>query len=115
MKLVVGLGNPGPRYRGTRHNIGFAVLDEVARRAGVLFESGPVEALIARIRPIAADAEPALLAKPMTFMNASAKRLADSAEFKAQSPDLWGSSTRCNCRLRGSWHLPRGPLGGPTA
>ncbi|MGE3511334.1 MAG: aminoacyl-tRNA hydrolase [Vicinamibacterales bacterium] len=70
MKLVVGLGNPGPRYRATRHNIGFAVVDEVARRAGVAFESSPVDALVARIRRPGA-AESALLAKPTTFMNRS--------------------------------------------
>ena len=66
MKLVVGLGNPGAKYRGTRHNIGFAVLDELARRAGADFEAAPAEALMARWR-----ARDALLAKPMTFMNAS--------------------------------------------
>lgn len=70
MQLVVGLGNPGPKYRGTRHNIGFEVLDELARRAGVAFESAPVNALVARTRP-AGGAEPVLLAKPLTFMNAS--------------------------------------------
>jgi PTH1 family peptidyl-tRNA hydrolase len=71
MKLVVGLGNPGPKYRSTRHNIGFAVVDELARRAGVEFDVGPVDALVARVRPRAADDPTVLLAKPLTFMNAS--------------------------------------------
>jgi peptidyl-tRNA hydrolase, PTH1 family len=66
MKAVIGLGNPGEKYSRTRHNIGFAVVDELARRAGAGFESGPVEALIAKWR-----LKDVLLAKPMTFMNAS--------------------------------------------
>jgi len=66
VKLIVGLGNPGPKYRETRHNVGFAVIDELARRAGIEFESAPVDALIARWRP-----KDTLLAKPLTFMNAS--------------------------------------------
>jgi PTH1 family peptidyl-tRNA hydrolase len=70
MQLVVGLGNPGPKYRGTRHNIGFEVVDELARRAGAAFESAPVNALVARIR-MAGSSEPVFLAKPLTFMNAS--------------------------------------------
>ena len=66
MKAIVGLGNPGAKYRGTRHNIGFAVLDEVARRGGVEFDAAPFDALIARWRD-----RDTLLAKPLTFMNAS--------------------------------------------
>lgn len=69
MKLIVGLGNPGDRYRWTRHNIGFAVLDELARRAGVEMDAAPAasgDALVGRWR-----ARDVLLAKPLTFMNAS--------------------------------------------
>ena len=68
MKLIVGLGNPGPRYRGTFHNVGFDVVDEVARRRGVSFEAAPADALMARVRDVEGGA---LLAKPLTFMNVS--------------------------------------------
>jgi len=67
VKIIVGLGNPGAKYRGTRHNIGFAVLDELASRRQVEFESAPADALIAKVR----GADGALFAKPLTFMNAS--------------------------------------------
>ena len=70
VKLIVGLGNPGPKYRGTRHNIGFAVVDELARRGGLEFESAPVDALLARWRQ-----RETLLAKPLTFMNASGEAI----------------------------------------
>ncbi len=66
MKLLVGLGNPGSKYKGTRHNVGFEVLDELARRGGTSFDASPAEAIAARWRE-----RDALLAKPMTFMNAS--------------------------------------------
>ena len=71
MKLIVGLGNPGARYRGTRHNIGFAVLDELARRAGEDFEPSAVDAVIARWR-----SRDALLGKPLTYMNDSGEAVA---------------------------------------
>jgi PTH1 family peptidyl-tRNA hydrolase len=67
VKLIVGLGNPGAKYRGTRHNIGFAVVDELAARGHVTFDAAPVEALMARVR----GPSDVLLAKPLTFMNAS--------------------------------------------
>ena len=66
MKLIVGLGNPGAKFRGTRHNIGFAVLDELARRANEEFGPSAVDGVTARWR-----LRDALLAKPLTFMNAS--------------------------------------------
>jgi len=67
VKIIVGLGNPGAKYHGTRHNIGFAVIDELASRRQVEFESAPADALIAKVR----GADGALFAKPLTFMNAS--------------------------------------------
>jgi PTH1 family peptidyl-tRNA hydrolase len=68
VKLIVGLGNPGTRYRGTRHNVGFDVVDELARRRGLDFEGSPTDALMARER--GPDAE-VMLAKPLTYMNRS--------------------------------------------
>jgi peptidyl-tRNA hydrolase, PTH1 family len=67
LKAIIGLGNPGRRYEGTRHNVGFAVLDELSDRRGVTFDSSPVEALVAKVH----GENPMLLAKPMTFMNLS--------------------------------------------
>jgi PTH1 family peptidyl-tRNA hydrolase len=87
MKAIVGLGNPGAKYRGTRHNIGFAVVDELARRWALAFEAAPADALIAKWRPI--DAGPVLLAKPLTFMNASGEATGALARyFKIDLGDL---------------------------
>jgi PTH1 family peptidyl-tRNA hydrolase len=79
VKAIVGLGNPGLKYHGTRHNVGFAVLDELAGRVHVEFESSRVDALVGRWRraPGAGGGGEdipdlvVLLAKPLTFMNAS--------------------------------------------
>jgi peptidyl-tRNA hydrolase, PTH1 family len=67
MRLLVGLGNPGERYRRTRHNLGFMVIDELAARAGVRgHESG--DAWMAETEW---GGEPLWLVKPHTFMNRS--------------------------------------------
>ena len=85
MKAIVGLGNPGPRYIGTRHNIGFAVVDELARRAGIEFASAPAAALIAKWR----RDNDVLIAKPMTFMNDSGQAVGELARyFKIAAADL---------------------------
>lgn len=68
MWLIVGLGNPGTQYEWTRHNCGFLVIDELARRAGRETRLKECQALTARTR--IGDAE-ALLVKPQTFMNLS--------------------------------------------
>lgn len=78
MRLVAGLGNPGARYRGTRHNVGFEVMDLLARRHGLGFEAAPAEAMMARWRR--AD-EDALLVKPLTFMNVSGDAVATLARY----------------------------------
>ncbi len=68
MKLVAGLGNPGDRYRGTRHNVGFEVVDLLARRHGPAFETSPAMAVQARWRT---GDRAVWLVKPLTFMNVS--------------------------------------------
>ncbi len=68
MKLIIGLGNPGPKYTSTRHNIGFDVLDLVAARRGLEFGSSPADAVMAREQGPQARV---ILAKPLTFMNRS--------------------------------------------
>jgi len=85
LKAIFGLGNPGPRYKGTRHNVGFDVIDELARRAKVEFESAPADAVIARIR----TDDPVLLAKPLTFMNCSGQAVGELMRyFKIELPDV---------------------------
>jgi PTH1 family peptidyl-tRNA hydrolase len=68
MKLVAGLGNPGRQYAGTRHNVGFEVIDELARRHRVGFEAAPADAMMGKWRQ---DGDVILLVKPLTFMNLS--------------------------------------------
>ena len=74
MKLVVGLGNPGKQYERTRHNVGFEVLDELARRAAVDFRKPWLAKAQTVMVTIAGQA--ALLAKPVTFMNLSGDAVA---------------------------------------
>ena len=76
MKLIVGLGNPGRKYAGTRHNIGFDVLDRVADRQRLDWESAPAEAMMAKWRTAGT-----LLAKPLTFMNLSGHAVGDLLRF----------------------------------
>ena len=84
MKLIVGLGNPGSKYGGTRHNLGFEVVDEVARRRGLTFESSRADAIIARER--GPDAQ-LMLAKPMTFMNRSGDAVGPLSRYFRIEPD----------------------------
>lgn len=83
MKLVVGLGNPGPRYAGTRHNVGFDAVDLLAKRHGVEWAAAP--------RGIAAMVAPwrmggAVFAKPLTFMNLSGGAIVPLLQFYKIDP-----------------------------
>ena len=86
MKLVVGVGNPGARYAGTRHNVGFEVLDLLTARHRVEWEAAPrgIEALVARWR-----ARDVVLAKPLSFVNLSGPVIVGLLQFfKVDVDDL---------------------------
>jgi len=78
VKLIVGLGNPGEKYRGTRHNVGFDVVDLVAKQRGLVFESCAVDALMAKERGFEANVT---LAKPTTYMNLSGVAVRDLCHY----------------------------------
>lgn len=79
MKVVVGLGNPGPKYESTRHNAGFAVVHELARRWGV---EGKTDT---RFNAVLAEArvgpEKVLLVQPLTYMNLSGRSVQSLVNF----------------------------------
>ena len=87
MKLIVGLGNPTKQYEMTRHNIGFMVIDELAKKLGVTLKSErKLKAEIA----ITLRAETLILAKPETFMNLSGTSVQKIAQFyKIKAEDIW--------------------------
>jgi peptidyl-tRNA hydrolase, PTH1 family len=76
--LVVGLGNPGAKYRGTAHNVGVEVIDLLAKRHGERFRSSKEHALVAELRIARSGDEQArvALAFPQTFMNDSGRSVA---------------------------------------
>lgn len=86
MKIVIGLGNPGRKYAGTRHNVGFAVVEELARRysAGAAKSSFQAEVAEASIA-----GEKALLVCPQTYMNLSGTAAVQVRDFyKLNDADL---------------------------
>ena len=107
MWLIVGLGNPGPEYEWTRHNCGFMVIDELARRTGATVRQRESQALTSRAR---FDGEEALLVKPQTFMNLSGMAVAplatryevEAGRILAISDDLALPSGRLRLRREGS-------------
>jgi PTH1 family peptidyl-tRNA hydrolase len=78
MKVVVGLGNPGGRYIGTRHNVGFAIVDSLARAPGAERFQSRFQAQVAESRQ--GDTK-VLLIKPETFMNLSGRSVRQVIDF----------------------------------
>jgi PTH1 family peptidyl-tRNA hydrolase len=78
MKLVVGLGNPGKRYEGTRHNVGFVVVDALAKSSSVGSFQDRFDADLAEWHEAG---EKILLMKPQTFMNLSGRSVREAVDF----------------------------------
>ena len=110
MKLIVGLGNPGRKYDGTRHNVGFDVVDLLARRHRAEWEAAPrgIEALVARWR-----SHGTVLAKPLTFMNLSGGAIVGLLQFyKVEPIDLLVVVDDVNIDLGRLRSRPSGSAGG---
>ena len=78
MKLIVGLGNPGAKYAGTRHNAGFSVIDELAERHNTKVDTCKHKALIGKG---VINGEKVILAMPQTFMNLSGESVRAIMDF----------------------------------
>jgi peptidyl-tRNA hydrolase, PTH1 family len=110
MKLVVGLGNPGRRYEATRHNIGYAVLAELARKFGAgvpkaRFQGAVVEADL--------SGQKALLLSPTTYMNRSGISVQEANSFyKLGGEDLLVICDDMNLPVGKLRFRPRGSSGG---
>jgi PTH1 family peptidyl-tRNA hydrolase len=84
MWIIAGLGNPGTKYDGTRHNIGFEVVDALARRFGAMGFQNNFHGEMDKIR---IANETILLLKPLTYMNLSGKSVQAAATFFKVKPD----------------------------
>lgn len=78
IKVIVGLGNPGPKYAYTRHNIGFLTIDALAEELGVQVNQAKFKSLIAETRW---QQHKVILVKPMTYMNLSGEALREIVDF----------------------------------
>lgn len=82
IRLIVGLGNPGLEYEGTRHNIGFALVDQIAKKEG--WKWSRERKLRAKI---ASDSPRTILAKPLTYMNLSGNAVSRIARLHKLKPE----------------------------
>lgn len=107
IRLVVGLGNMGREYEGTRHNIGFEVVDELARQHQAQFRGGKFKGDETTIH---LNGQRVLLLKPRTFMNLSGESVAAAARFYKLDPtkilivcdDVYLPVGKLRLRARGS-------------
>jgi PTH1 family peptidyl-tRNA hydrolase len=110
MKLVVGLGNPGRQYDGTRHNLGFAVVDRLAARCGAALERERFGGRFAKCTVRGIDT---VLLEPMRFMNLSGDSVVEAATFfKIEPADLLVIADDINLKLGTIRIRPGGSAGG---
>jgi PTH1 family peptidyl-tRNA hydrolase len=110
MKLVVGLGNPGKKYDGTRHNVGFAVVDALAAGSDVGGFQDRFDAEVAEWRE---REDKVLLMKPQTFMNLSGKAVRAAVDFyRLEVPDVLIVCDDLNLPLGSLRFRARGSHGG---
>jgi peptidyl-tRNA hydrolase, PTH1 family len=83
IRLIAGLGNPGPEYAATRHNIGFMVVDQLAAQFGSIWEKSVPQA---RADALSAKCGAVLLVKPLSFMNRSGYPLLSVTQFYKIEP-----------------------------
>lgn len=86
MKIIAGLGNPGEKYKGTRHNVGFMVVEQLAKDKGEKFERSKNNSLYTEIR---VGEEKIFLIKPLNYMNRSGEAIALWKEYyKISNKDI---------------------------
>jgi PTH1 family peptidyl-tRNA hydrolase len=89
LRVVLGLGNVGARYAGTRHNVGFQVVDLLAERGRVRWEELPGPERLAFATEVELFGEPVALVKPRTLMNRSGRAAAAALDrYRCAVPDL---------------------------
>jgi PTH1 family peptidyl-tRNA hydrolase len=86
MKLVVGLGNPGPEYARTRHNVGFEAIDRLARRCADPAAGAARSTFSGLLLEATVGGERALLLKPLTYMNRSGQAVSEAVRFYKLDP-----------------------------
>ncbi len=84
MYIIVGLGNPGLRYRGTRHNAGFEAIDRVAKTFGISMKKKEKNAVVGSG---VIDGQKVLLVKPLTYMNKSGESVGPLASYYGVAPE----------------------------
>ena len=110
MKLIVGLGNPGQQYQGSRHNVGFRVIDQLARQWSVDLSRHKHQAVFGKTMRLGL---PVGLLKPQTFMNRSGESVAQALAFyKILPADLLVIVDDMNLQLDQIRIRPKGSAGG---